>query len=262
MAAIRDWVVTIRATPTESGDALLSAGDNRHMFDTIVSHYDLLNGLLSLGMDRYWRRRAVAVLDPRAGGRYLDVGCGTGAMSVALLRREPRAHIVGVDPSGAMLAQARRLLLRAGLAASVQLEPGDACALGGADAAFDGVLSGFCIRNLTDRRRAWAEMRRVTRPGGRIVALELTRPRARLLRWGHAVYSHTIVPLLGRMLSRGQAYKYLTASVDRFPAPDAIVAELTQAGLIDVAARPLTGGAVTVFSGVHPEARQEATGDG
>lgn len=238
----------------QTGDALLTADMNRRLFDGIAGRYDLMNVLMSFGMDCAWRRRAVTALAPVAGGRYLDVGCGTGALCDALLRREPGASVAGIDPSSAMLDRARRRLARAVARGQAEFVAGDAAAAPYPAAAFDGVISGFCIRNLTDRRGAFAEMRRVVRPGGRIVALELTRPAGRVLRLAHALHCTVVIPAIGRLLARGAAYRYLAASVAHFPPAARIRDELAVAGLIDVTARPLTGGIVTVFSARRPEA--------
>jgi demethylmenaquinone methyltransferase/2-methoxy-6-polyprenyl-1,4-benzoquinol methylase len=244
-------------TPTGAHDALLPAAKNQEMFDAIVPRYDLLNRLMTLGLDRYWRRRTVQALSPAPNKHYMDVGCGTGALCLTLLQLEPTATVAGIDPSHAMLAQALKQMRRHGISDAVQLDPGDACAIDADDQTFDGVMSGFCIRNITDRHLAFSEMLRVLRPGGRMVALELTRPPNPLLRFGHAAYNRTIVPLLGRLLSRGNAYRYLTDSVEYFPETSWIVDEMIDVGFTDLSATPLTGGIVTIFSGQRPDVQEE-----
>ncbi|MBL7077654.1 MAG: ubiquinone/menaquinone biosynthesis methyltransferase [Kiritimatiellae bacterium] len=238
--------------PLSSADALISAVENQRMFDAIVPRYDRLNALMSLGLHRRWRRQAVNRLDPVAHALYLDLGTGTGDLCVEILRQEPAARVLGIDPSTAMLEQARTKFTQLGVQDRAQVVSGDACNLDIEDAHVSGIVSGFCIRNLTDRNRAFHEMYRVTVPGGRIVLLELTRPSQPLLRAGHRLYSRLVVPLLGRALSRGDAYRYLTHSIEAFAEPAAIVTELRQAGFEDAAYRPLTGGVVALFSARRP----------
>lgn len=233
------------------GDALLSAGENRRMFDRIAPAYDRLNALLSLGMDRLWRRAVVRALDPSAAGRYLDVGCGTGDVSFGILRRAPGARAIGLDPARAMLGLAAAKAAARGFAAgaAVRWAAGDARRLPFASAAFDGVVSAFTLRNVTDHAAALAEMRRVTRPGGRVVVLELTTPSGGLLRRLHRLYGRGVVPLVGRLLSDGAAYRYLVDSIEALPAPSALLARFAAAGLEETSARPLAGGIVTIFTG-------------
>jgi demethylmenaquinone methyltransferase/2-methoxy-6-polyprenyl-1,4-benzoquinol methylase len=235
--------------PPKTGQDFMSADENRRMFDDIAGRYDLLNHLLSFGMDRGWRRRAVESLAPQPGKTYLDVGCGTGDLCVEILRREPAAAVIGLDLSEAMLARAGRKLSDRGLSAPVRLLQGDATALAFEDSALDGVVSGFCIRNITDRPAAFLEMQRVTRAGGGLAVLELTTPGGRCLRALHRFYNRHVVPFVGGLLSRGAAYRYLADSIADFPCPDTVRAQLASAGWADVAARPLNGGIVTLFTG-------------
>ena len=230
-------------------DALLSADANRRMFDSIAGRYDLLNRVMSLGLDRRWRRRAVAALAPQGGERYLDVGCGTGDVMLEVLRAAPASTVVGVDPARAMMAVAASKAARAGVAERAAFVAGDALRLPFADAAVHGVISAFTLRNLTDRRQACRELRRVLVPGGRLVLLETSVPANRLLRLGHRLYVGRLVPFLGMLLACSRsAYRYLAASIGHFPAPAEIVASMTAAGLRDPAAQPLAGGIVTLYT--------------
>jgi len=228
-------------------DPLLMPEANRRMFDGIAGRYDLLNRLLTLGLDQRWRRRAVAALEPRAGGRYLDVGCGTGDVCVEVLRQAAGAMVVGVDPAARMLARAVERVRR-------QTEPatfirGDATALPFADGAFDGIASAFTLRNFADRAAALGEMRRVLAPGGRLAMVETSVPCNPVLRLGHWLHMHTAVPLLGWLLAGdARAYGYLTASTEALPPPSSIVADLGEAGFRDTSARSLTGGVVTLYT--------------
>jgi demethylmenaquinone methyltransferase/2-methoxy-6-polyprenyl-1,4-benzoquinol methylase len=231
-------------------DSLLSAEDNRRMFDRIARRYDLMNRLLSLGLDRRWRRRAVSLLQPRGGRRYLDVGCGTGDMAVEIVRRCPGAKVVGIDPAGRMLEMAAERVRRAGLTDCIRLQAGDAAELAFEDDSFAGVVSAFCIRNVTRRALAVREMRRVLAPGGRAVILELTVPPNRILRLGHRLYTGCVVPLAGRLVARNaDAYRYLVDSVRHFRRPDELLATMAEAGFFDPHCIGLLGGTVTVFIG-------------
>lgn len=231
----------------------MSAADNRAMFDGIAARYDLLNHLLSLGMDRRWRRQAVAALAPRDGQWYLDVGCGTGDAMLEVVRQAPGARVVGIDPSVGMLALAARKVLGAGAGGQASLAVGDATALAFGDAVFAGGISAFCIRNVTDRAAALREMCRVVAPGGTVAVLEATTPCKKLLRVGHWLYMHGVAPLLGWLVARRRgAYCYLADSIDAFPQPQAVLDMMAEAGLAEPHSRPLSGGLVTLYSGRVP----------
>lgn len=228
-------------------DTLISAEDNRRMFDLIAPRYDLLNGVMSLGLHRYWRNQAIRHLLSGGGQEFLDIGCGTGDVALAILRQAPAARVTGLDPSSGMLALANAKASRAGLADRAVFKEGDATALPFPDSSFDGIACAFCLRNIADRRKALAEMRRVLRPGGTLAILELTAPRNILLRGIHLLYTRRAIPLLGRILSQKTAYQYLADSIDHFPPAPAIGRELAEAGFPDARFRSLTGGFVTLF---------------
>jgi demethylmenaquinone methyltransferase/2-methoxy-6-polyprenyl-1,4-benzoquinol methylase len=230
-------------------DALLSADDNRAMFDRIARRYDLMNSILSLGLHARWRRRAVRKMKPREGGRYLDVGCGTADVAIEILRQCPGCRVVGIDPAGGMLDIGRRKLAAASLSDRASLQTGNVVSLPLESHTFDAAIAAFCLRNVTDRVAALAEMGRVVRPGGLVMILELTRPRKRLMRLGHRIYTRALAPLLGAIIAgdRG-AYRYLVDSVMDFPAPEAVLEMMTRANLANPHESPMTGGAVTVFA--------------
>ncbi len=184
-------------------DSLISADDNRQMFDRIARRYDLMNGLMSGGLDRRWRRKAVKLLTPRSGGRYLDVGCGTGDLAMEILRQCPAAEVIGIDPAEEMLAIAKAKIARKGIADRASFQPGDAESLDFADGELAGVISAFCLRNIAHRAKALAEMRRVIAPGGRAVILELTTPTNPIVRAGHWLHTRCFVPVAGRCVARG-----------------------------------------------------------
>ncbi len=218
------------------------------MFDRIARRYDLMNTILSLGNHARWRRRAVRMMNLRAGGQYLDVGCGTGDVAIEILRQCPDCHVVGIDPAEGMLDIGRRKLADASLTGRARLQTGDAVKLPLESGTFDAAIAAFCLRNVTDRVAALAEMHRVVRPSGLVVILELTRPRKSLLRLGHRVYTRAFAPLLGAIIARDRgAYRYLVNSVMDFPAPAAVLEMMTRANLVNPRETPMTGGAVTVF---------------
>ncbi len=235
----------------DNRDTLVSGEENRAMFGAIALRYDLMNRVISLGLAGYWRRRAIAFLDPTEDGCYLDIGTGTGDVAIEILRRRPGASVVGVDPSLEMLALAKTKARRAALAGSISFQAGNASALAYTDASFSGVITAFCLRNIEDRRAALSEMRRVIRPGGCLVVLELTVPGGRLLRMLYRVYNRTFIRLAARLLSRGNAYRYLVESIEDFPPPERVTAMMSEAGFEQVRHIPLTGGVVSIFVGVR-----------
>jgi demethylmenaquinone methyltransferase/2-methoxy-6-polyprenyl-1,4-benzoquinol methylase len=218
----------------------------RSMFDRIAPRYDLLNHTLSLGIDRWWRREAVSCLAP--GGRVLDLCTGTADLLVACLE-DPARGGVGVDLSRAMLALGARKLRARGLGARASLSAGDAERLPFRDQVFDGVLIAFGIRNVGDFGSALGEVRRVLRPGGRLVILECSMPPG-LLGRAYRVYFEGVLPRLGGLVSGDpEAYAYLPASVGRFPEPARFREIMEASGFGGVRSRPLTLGTAQLYTG-------------
>jgi demethylmenaquinone methyltransferase/2-methoxy-6-polyprenyl-1,4-benzoquinol methylase len=219
----------------------------RAMFDRIAPRYDLLNHLLSLGIDVSWRRAAVSALDLPPGSRVLDLCTGTADLLIAVLGRDLTRRGVGIDLSASMLGLGAEKLRRRGLAPRASLLRGDAERLAVKDAAFDGALVAFGIRNVGDVAAALRELHRVLRPGGRLVILEFAMPKG-LLGAAYRFYFRRILPLVGGLLSGDRtAYSYLPASVSRFPEPGLFQEALAGAGFRDVRARPLTLGSVQLY---------------
>lgn len=233
-------------------DTLISAQDNRNMFNHIARKYDFLNAIMSLGLHRYWRNQAIHSLLSRQGNHFLDIGCGTGDMMMAIARNKPDATITGIDPAPDMLAVATGKIRAARLEDRLHCQEGNATAMVFGKSEFDGIACAFCLRNIEDRATSFAEMRRVLRPAGTLAILELTVPAHPLFKAIHRLYTRRIIPLLGRWLSQGDAYRYLADSIDHFPAGSVIEEEMTKAGFVDVKARALTGRFVTLFSGNAP----------
>jgi demethylmenaquinone methyltransferase / 2-methoxy-6-polyprenyl-1,4-benzoquinol methylase len=233
----------------DRGDALITANENRDMFDRIAPHYDGTNRILSIGLDRYWRRTAVKRLAPFAGGNYLDLGCGTGDVALEILNQQPGSRVTGIDPSEGMLELGTNKVRSAGLERSITLLKGDALALQFEDNVFDGAITSFCIRNITDRGRALEEINRVVRPGGSLVILELTHPGGPIMRPLFQVYTSFVFPLITGIMSSIPAYRYLAASMAHFPKPEALAASMKQAGFVRTEFSFLTWGIVTIFIG-------------
>ncbi len=225
------------------------------MFDAIAGRYDLLNTVLSLGLDRYWRRCAIESLALIGTERVLDVCSGTADVAIGTARARPGSHrVVGVDFAGAMLAKGRDKIRAAGLSARVQLVRGDAMRLPVADASVDGLTIAFGIRNVQVTDAACREMLRVLKPGGRVAILEFGLPQAPGLRQLYAWYFLRVLPRVGSLVSRhGGAYSYLPASVGAFPWGQDFADVLTRAGFVGAASRPLTLGVVYLYTASRPQ---------
>ena len=221
------------------------------MFSRIARHYDLMNGLMTFGMHHSWRRVAARQTIPSPEGPALDLATGTGDLALELRELHPHRNIVGADFSEGMLAVARDKVRAAGDAGRIRLVAADALALPFDDRAFACVTSAFLLRNLADLRHGLAEMKRVTRPGGRVVALEITQVDAPGFRPLFRFYFHRIVPRIGRLVARdNEAYAYLPQSVDRFLAPADLARLMESVGLRDVTWRRLGLGSVTIHTGI------------
>ena len=224
------------------------------MFDAIAHRYDRLNHVLSAGLDRRWRRQAIAAIGPPAGGRVLDVCTGTADLAIAACRADsPPREVFGVAFAGAMLEIGHRKVQASGLAPRVRLVRGDACRLPCAPATMDAATIGFGIRNVVDPAQAVREVARVLKPGGRLAILEFGEPRAPLLRGAYLWYFRQVLPRVGRWLSRhADAYAYLPASVHAFLGPDALATVLRDCGFDDVRVDRLALGIVYLYAARKP----------
>ncbi|WP_456448191.1 bifunctional demethylmenaquinone methyltransferase/2-methoxy-6-polyprenyl-1,4-benzoquinol methylase UbiE [Oceanithermus sp.] len=223
----------------------------RAMFGEIAPRYDLLNRLLSGGVDQRWRRLAVRLATEKAPRRILDVATGTGDVALRLKRVRPAAEVVGADFTPQMLELARAKAERTGL--DVRFVEADALALPFADASFDAVTVAFGFRNFADYERGLAEFYRVLAPGGRAVILEFPPPPEGLLGRAYRLYFGGVLPWIGGVISgRPEAYRYLPNSVERFPRPERLAAMLRAAGFAGVRWRLLTGGIAAVHVGDKP----------
>ena len=219
-------------------------------FDTIADRYDRLNRLLSLGLDRSWRRQAAQAVPPRVGDSVLDVCAGTGDLTLEIWRTGLAHRVVGLDRSSSMLALARSKSPREG---GPEYVLGDALSLPFSDADFDLVTIGFGLRNLPDRAAAIREIQRVLRPGGRLLVLEFCPPGRGLWAGAAGWYLNTIVPILGAAFGRHpESYRYLRQSVNGFPPPPALRDEIEAAGFAKVGWRLLWPGLVAYHHATRP----------
>ena len=214
------------------------------MFDDIVARYDLLNGVLSFGLDRRWRRATVEALRISPGDPVLDLGCGTG--DLARLLAGAGGRVVGVDISHKMLLEAK-----AKLRGRARVVLGSVFALPFRDRAFAAAGSAFVLRNLFDLEAPFRELARVVEPGGRIALVDITEPRSRPIRQLFDAYFGTVAPALGALVGKRDAYRYLVRSVAQLPPPAQVCAMLARAGFEQPRAKPLTGGMVTLFTAMR-----------
>jgi demethylmenaquinone methyltransferase/2-methoxy-6-polyprenyl-1,4-benzoquinol methylase len=224
----------------------------RTMFGAIAPWYDTLNHLLSLNIDRSWRRRTTRLVPPEGDAPILDLCTGTGDLALAYDRAaKGKVQIVGADFCHELLARATAKTQRASAAERIRFVEADAQQLPFASDQFQITCVAFGLRNVTDMDRGLSEMVRVTRPGGRIAVLEFSKPRHSLIRWPYLFFFRRVLPLVGNLLSRSpdSAYRYLPESVMRFPDYEALAERMTAYGLADVRFYPFTGGIATLYVG-------------
>lgn len=220
------------------------------MFDRIAPTYDRLNHTLSLDIDRLWRRNVVRRVRRMRPRTILDLATGTGDLAIAMARRIGDARITGVDLSEKMLAVAARKVHEQGLAGRISLLQGDALHLTLPDGAVDVVTVAFGVRNFEDIEAGLREIRRVLARGGSVVVLELSTPRTPIFGALYRFYSHRMLPAIGKIVSKdGDAYRYLPASVDRFPPPDRFVEMMRGVGFTNCRAHAQSLGIARIYVG-------------
>jgi demethylmenaquinone methyltransferase / 2-methoxy-6-polyprenyl-1,4-benzoquinol methylase len=238
----------ISAQDKSSNDTRAGSGQ---MFDGIAERYDLLNRVISLGVDQRWRQQTVEslALDPIAPARVLDLATGTGDLAILLAQRYPKVEVVGVDPSANMMAVGKRKIRARELTQRINFVEGDAQRLPLDDSSFDGLTMAFGIRNVPDRARALREMARVLRPGAKAAILELSEPQDGFFGALGRFHMHRVVPWVGALLSGEREYRYLPQSIAAFPKPGAFAQMMQDAGFEMRAVVPFTFGVCQLFVG-------------
>jgi len=241
--------MTSTQTPPPPAD---KAAFVREMFARIAPRYDTANRVISAGLDEGWRRRAIALLRAPKGGRILDLCCGTGDVTFHLLRSDPTLSVVGVDFCMPMLEGARSRAPREARGKAEFVE-GDVMRLQFGDAAFDGAIMGFSLRNVVDIDGALREIRRVLRPGARFVNLDMSKAPNRAWKACFDLYFYKIVPIIGGAISGSKAaYQYLPSSLTHHPDAERLRERFDRAGFTDTGFVRLMGGAVAVHYGAAP----------
>ncbi|MCD6527778.1 MAG: bifunctional demethylmenaquinone methyltransferase/2-methoxy-6-polyprenyl-1,4-benzoquinol methylase UbiE [Desulfuromonas sp.] len=225
----------------------------RAMFDDIAPRYDLLNRLLSMGIDRRWRRFAVGQLRIPPAGLVLDMATGTGDVALEIASRTPDSvRIIGEDFTQGMLLKGREKIAASEYSHRIELVNAPCEAIPHPSNLFDGVTIAFGIRNVVDRQAGLAEMCRVLKPGGRAVILEFSTPANPVFKFIYNTYFHKVLPFIGGLISQRSAYKYLPDSVAEFPPQEQFKAMMTEAGFAEVRHHDLTFGIASVYVGVCP----------
>ena len=225
----------------------------REMFDNIAPSYDRLNHVLSMNVDKLWRRHALKEIVDGTSQRILDVACGTGDSTISIARAAAEgSEVIGADISEGMMALVKGKAEKAGVGERITLQVADGEALPYGEGAFDRVTCAFGIRNFEHKERGLAEFRRVLKPGGKTVILELSVPQNRLVRWAYDLYFLHVLPGIGGAVSGNRAaYKYLPASVHNFPSPSDFCGMMTEAGFRIVRCRTFSLGLCRMFVGVR-----------
>ena len=219
------------------------------MFDAIARRYDLLNRVLSAGIDQRWRKRAVSLLATENPKRILDIATGTADLAIQAMSLKPE-QVVGVDISEEMLAVGREKVEKLGLSGVISLESGDAENLQFEDGSFDAILVAFGVRNFGDLGKGLAEMKRVLRSGGVAVVLEFSQPTAFPIKQVYGWYSAHVLPRIGGAISGDAgAYRYLPDSVAAFPDGEQFLARMNDAGFVEARAERLTFGIASLYVG-------------
>jgi demethylmenaquinone methyltransferase/2-methoxy-6-polyprenyl-1,4-benzoquinol methylase len=241
---------TTREIKPDAASPLSKKEQVEEMFNQIAPRYDLLNSLLSLGIDRTWRKKAIRSIAAIKPQRILDVATGTGALAIEALSISP-AHVTGVDIADDMLEAGRQKLVKLGLEEKITLVRGDSENLRFESGSFDAVTAAFGVRNFGNLQAGLNEMHRVLKRGGMIAILEFSTPRAFPFRQFYRFYFTYILPLFGGMISNSRkAYTYLPESVKHFPEGNEFTAYLVKAGFRETRSTPLTFGICTLYNAV------------
>ena len=232
--------------PYDSGSG--KAAQVEAMFDNIAPTYDALNHRLSWNIDRMWRRRAIAVLKPYQPQQMLDIATGTGDFAILAAQMLKPQRLVGADISEGMMSVGAEKVKAAGLQDVISFAKEDCLNLSYADGTFDAVTAAFGIRNFADLDKGLREMCRVLRPDGHLSIVELTTPVAFPMKQLFRIYSHTVLPVYGRLISHdSSAYSYLTKTIEAFPQGERMVGILRKAGFSEASFKRLTFGICTMY---------------
>ncbi|MDD4719297.1 MAG: bifunctional demethylmenaquinone methyltransferase/2-methoxy-6-polyprenyl-1,4-benzoquinol methylase UbiE [Bacteroides sp.] len=220
-----------------------------HMFNQIAPKYDQLNHTLSLGIDRYWRKKAIKQLKPHQPKRIMDVATGTGDFALLAVKKLKCKEMVGIDISENMIEIGKKKAQEQGLSDYITFLKEDCTQLSFQDNQFDAVTSAFGIRNFENLDKGLAEMHRVLKKGGKLVILELTTPTFKPVRWGYTIYSKHFIPFIGKVLSKdNSAYTYLPNSIKAFPQGQVMKQVMIKAGFNEVKFKSLTFGICTLYT--------------
>ena len=231
--------------PYHSGE---KAEQVEQMFDNIAPTYDRLNHRLSWNIDRYWRRKALRQLQPCHPRKLLDIATGTGDLAIQAVKMMPDVKVTAVDISEQMMKIGQEKVQKAGLAGSISFDKQDCTQLTIPDASYDAVTAAFGIRNFADLDKGLSEMCRVLRKGGHLCIIELTTPVAFPMKQLFRIYSHTVLPLYGRIISKDtSAYSYLTRTIEAFPQGERMTGILKKAGFAEARFQRLTFGICTMY---------------
>ena len=232
--------------------ALTVVGGSGEMFDRIAARYDLMNQIISLGLDRGWRKSLVSSLGVPQGGQVLDVATGTGDVALAIASTHTDSRVIGLDPSEGMLEVGRKKVDKKAMTQRVRLDFGDAQEMPYESNTFDAACISFGIRNVPNRVQGLSEMTRVTKPGGRVCILELSEPRGSIFSPFARFHVHHVVPLLGALLSGDWEYRYLQKSIAAFPPPQEFSKVMEEAGLENITTKGFLFGVAHLYVGHVP----------
>lgn len=232
-----------------SGDSRDKTSQVEAMFDSIAPAYDFMNTAMSFGLHRRWLRKALTEVEAAAPVDILDVATGTADVAIAMARRQPLAHITGIDLSDGMLEIGRKKVAKAGLDRQIALRRADCLHLPFADDSFDCITVAYGVRNFEHLLDGYREMARVLRSNGRLVVIELSTPTSPIVKPFYKFYTRCVIPVVGRMVSKDvRAYSYLPESIAAVAQGKAMTALMEQAGLSDTAFRRLTMGVCTIYT--------------
>jgi len=223
------------------------------MFDSIATHYDALNHLMSFDIDKSWRKKAIRQLEPHHPQRILDIATGTGDFAILTARLLHPKQLIAADISEGMMDVGRKKVEEEGLSDIIQFAKEDCMSLTLADESFDAVTAAFGIRNFADLDQGLREMCRVLKSGGHVSIVELTHPTKFPMKQLFKVYSHTVLPTWGKLISRDMsAYSYLTATIAAFPQGETMVETLHRAGFASASFKRMTFGICTMYFATKP----------